>query len=603
MFRKRWQFEQERHLEEQNGSPVDCSDEQWNEDWTKTIELASTAKSSETNSLNALEEIHIFALANILRRPILVLCEDVHRGNYDESLAHVNLGGIYLPLLCDSVDCIKSPIVIGYHQGHFMALVTTEDGCASGEDIIQRQGNKNAVPLVKHDDSPIQVHFLLPDEQQSSDRLLREYLNCSRIEYNSDDVTRTILVATMQSQEPEAHLDQMFKTYFGVLQDVYLEILAERQLSLSGEYYRQPSPASMGRPLPYNMQYYGNQGVHQNTARCCSAHKRCKNAVCKNLTTQDYCHQCRKTKAQLCTSPGCTFIANPEYENLCSQCFARYRAILEQGQAVVTPSAPPSNKCSTSDCQFDACPHFHGKCHLCYLSCIQGPNIGNITATTASSTATGEQCATGEQHVSADLHDENRVAMVPPSLPRQNSRLFCATKTCNNPLKHTGQYCETCSAFLPTNDVHMVGSVGQPGAEITNFKSCCISGCNMHAVTYHGQLCYKHYHESLSHHKSKNDRMLLTKERTKCVNSGCTFYGDPESNYLCSKCYAQSLQNEYDMQRIHMEQDRAQEEWTARQYAERSREQFQFDYQRKPFYHEVNFSLQQITQYKQDTPT
>ena len=585
MFRKRWQFEQEKRLEEQNGSPVDCSDEQWNEDWKKTIELASTAKSSETNSLNALEEIHIFALANILRRPILVLCDDVHRGNYDESLADVNLGGIYLPLLCDSVDCIKSPIVIGYHQGHFMALVTTEDGSTSGEDIIKRQRNKNAVPLVKYDDSPMQLHFLLPDEQQNSDRLLREYLNCSRIEYTSDDVTRTILVATMQSQEPEAHLDQMFKTYFAALQDVYLEKLAERQLSMSGQYYGQLSSASTSHPPPYNMQYYPeSQTVSQSTARCCSAHKRCKNVVCKNYTTQtqDYCHQCRKTKPQLCTSPGCTFIANPEYEGLCSQCFTRYRAILEQGQGMTTPSAPPSNKCSTSDCHWQACLHFNGKCRECYLRCLQDP----------SGTTTAEPPKT--------IRNENSIQMVPPSLPRQNSQLFCAIQTCNNPLRSTEQfYCEACAASLPTNDVRPVSNIGQPGAINTNYKTCRISGCNMHAVTYHGQLCYEHYHESLRRHKSKNNLTSQTKERMKCIN-GCTFYGDPENNYLCSQCYAQSLD---DMQRIEAEQERAQEEWIARQYAERNAEQFQFDYQRKPFYYEVNCSSQQITLREQDTIT
>ncbi len=575
MFRKRWQFEQEKRLEEQNGSPVECSDEQWDDDWKKTIELASTTKSPETHVLNSLDEVHIFALANTLRRPILVLCDDVHRGNYDESLADVNLGGIYLPLLCDSVDCIKSPVVIGYHQGHFMALVTTEDGSITGEDMFRRQRNKNTIPLVKYDNSPMQLHFLLPDEQQSSDRLLREYLNCSKVEYTDNDVTRTILVATMQSQEPEVHLDQMFKTYFRALQEVYLKKLAERQCSQN---YR-PHPAVSPANPPYNMEFHGNENVlvTQNAPRCCSAHKRCKNAVCGNFPTHpnDYCHQCRKTKPQLCTSPGCTFAANPDYEGLCSRCFTRYRAILEQGSNMQTPSAPPSNMCTNSNCPNEAGAHFCGKCHDCYLKFIQVPYLGNIT-TIASSTPTAEQPVNSNER-----QTENKFGLVGPAssaLPRQNSRLFCFNQECNNPLENSALvYCETCFAhFAPRNDERVAGN-----------EICHISGCNMPAVTYHGQLCQEHYHESLSRHKKTQHMPQKKAGGIQCINTGCKFFGVPEHNYLCSRCHAKALQEQYDIQRIKAEQERAQAEWMTQMSIS---EQRQFDFQRKPFYYEVNLS-------------
>ena len=567
MFRKRWQFEQEQRLEEQNGSPVDCSSEQWDEDWKKTMELASTTRSSETHTLDALEEIHIFALANILRRPILVLCDHIHRGNYDESLADVSLGGIYLPLLCDSVDCVRSPVVIGYHQGHFMSLVTTEDGSITGEDMFQQQRNKNAIPLVQYDNSPMQLHFLLPDEQQSSDRLLREYLNCSRVEYTNNEVTRTILVATMESQEPEAHLDQMCKTFFGALQEVYMEKLAEKQLSLSGQHYRPHPAASPGN---------GTALLPRNTPRCCSAHKKCKNAVCENYTTHsnDYCHQCRKTKPQLCTSPGCPFAANPDYEGLCSACFARYRAILEQGPSMVSPSAPPSNKCIISNCQKEACTHFHGKCHECYIKYIHTPNLGNIT-TTASSTTTARPVTKNERQA------ENNFGPPSPALPRQNSRLFCFNQMCNNRLQNPEQiYC----------DEHAAGDIDQPSAMDTDYETCCVSGCSVPAVTYHGQLCYEHYKESMSRQQSKSHQTLQMKQSgIKCITHGCKFFGVADHNYLCSQCHAKALQEQYDMQRIQAEQDRAQAEWVAQIASSRS-EQFQFDFQRKPFYYEVNLN-------------
>ena len=568
MFRRRWQFEHEKHLEEQNGSPVDCSNEQWDKDWKKTVELAKTSKSPETCSFEALEEIHIFALANILRRPILVICDDIHRGNYDELVGDVNLGGIYLPLLCDSVECVKSPIVIGYHHGHFTALVTTEDGSTTGEDILGQKRNKNAIPLMKYDDAPMKLHFLLPDEQASPDRLLREYLNCSKIEYTNHGVTRTILVAIMQSQEPEAHLDQMFRTYFEALQDIYLEKLSERQLTLSGQ------------------QNIPRQGSHstvlaaQHTTRCCSGHKRCKNTVCRNYTSQsnDYCHECRKPRPQLCTSPGCTFAANPGYEGLCSTCFARYRAILEEGATMTIPSAPPKNECSNSNCHKKAGTHFHGKCQECYLT-----SFGNAaTTSTPTLIAKEENIATPYQ---------NNFGMVGSSLPRQNSRIFCFNQMCNNRLSNSELiYCERCSNEQRRHDMFYNGN-NERQAVI-----CSIPGCSLLAETYHKQLCREHYEQSLSHNQSKPNRQTMNQQTTtKCVTLGCNFFGIQDHNFLCSRCHAKAMQAEYDMQRM---QSRAQEQFIASQVAERNPEQCYFNYQRRPFYHEVNkvFSMLIIIQ-------
>ncbi|XP_046848847.1 tumor necrosis factor alpha-induced protein 3-like [Xenia sp. Carnegie-2017] len=175
-YRQRWQLEVERQLKDQNaGIPMDFGVEQWSEDWKKTVALPS---------FYCLEEIHIFALANILRRPILVICANFNRGEYDEPIAGVNLGGIYLPLLSDSVGCIKTPLLIRYHHGHFTELVLTE--------------NNEGVSLMKYDGQPMKLHCLLPEESNFSDRLLREYLNCFKLNYTDENGCITkILVAKM----------------------------------------------------------------------------------------------------------------------------------------------------------------------------------------------------------------------------------------------------------------------------------------------------------------------------------------------------------------------------------------------------------------------
>lgn len=74
----------------------------------------------------ALEQIHIFALCHILRRPILVYGVKYIKNYRDEPIGIANFQGIYIPLLWDPSFCCPNPIVLGYTRGHFSALVPME---------------------------------------------------------------------------------------------------------------------------------------------------------------------------------------------------------------------------------------------------------------------------------------------------------------------------------------------------------------------------------------------------------------------------------------------------------------------------------------------
>lgn len=688
IFRNRWQLEQAKRFEDQYGSPVDCSEDEWLRDWKKTVEMASTKMSTDTKCLSGLEEIHIFVLSNVLRRPIVILCDDVLRGNYDESLADVNMGGIYLPLLSDSVDCVKSPLVIGYHQGHFTALVTTEDGSIdmTGDEQFWRNKSNNAVPLVKNDGSAMKMQFLLPEEKQHSNRLLREYLDCSEVEHNDSEGNETILVAIMQSQEPEPHLDQIFKKYFDALQAVYLEKLAEKLYWSSNRQAKDaqcktsihgntPSPSDV--TYPSKESDWSGVSAEIKTGKppvpCCSAHKRCKTTGCKYYTTQghDLCYRCKKHEKQMCTSPGCEFRANPGYQGLCSTCFTRYHAIMEQGKNTAKPSAPPSNFCRSKNCQKQASPALLNFCVDCYLSTIQNLNLEDVIAGPAGewNSSTGTQlsnqpsvAASSVKKFSKDVPNEAASKNVPSAtavpvgkISRQVS-LFCSNKNCHNHLENsTSLYCNECMENMATsmpsspsikichksgcsgivnsgvsddmcnsclNNLQGANGFHQPNVQsssTTTFDICSVSGCTMPAVTYHGELCLAHYQQSQSFHRNQQQRnydplygsqceSLFKAQGTLCINTGCTFYGDPDNNYLCSYCHSKALQEQYDMERIKLEQDRAQAEWLARtaQYSGSSAygfyelknlvpQRYHFDNSgitpRKPFYIQVKHKL------------
>lgn len=73
-----------------------------------------------------LEQLHIFVLAHILRRPIIVYGVKVVKSFRGEEISPAKFEGVYLPLLWEPSFCNRNPICLGYTPGHFSALITLE---------------------------------------------------------------------------------------------------------------------------------------------------------------------------------------------------------------------------------------------------------------------------------------------------------------------------------------------------------------------------------------------------------------------------------------------------------------------------------------------
>lgn len=129
----------------------------------KIVEMASPVSSSNGLQFDSLEDIHIFVLSNILRRPIIVIAgmctvvehftgitrstdcflhkcinminDQIHFSTDQvlrsmksgSSFSPLNVGGIYLPLHWPPGECYKYPIVLGYDSQHFAPLITIKD--------------------------------------------------------------------------------------------------------------------------------------------------------------------------------------------------------------------------------------------------------------------------------------------------------------------------------------------------------------------------------------------------------------------------------------------------------------------------------------------
>ncbi|XP_053561358.1 OTU domain-containing protein 7B isoform X2 [Bombina bombina] len=160
-LKRRWRFQQTMQNKE---SGLVYTEEEWLKEWNDLIKLASSeprmhygtnggncggVESSEEPVYESLEEFHVFVLAHVLKRPIVVVADTMLRDSGGEAFAPIPFGGIYLPLEVPANKCHSSPLVLAYDQAHFSALVSME----------QPEDSKEQAPFIPLTDSE---HKLLP---------------------------------------------------------------------------------------------------------------------------------------------------------------------------------------------------------------------------------------------------------------------------------------------------------------------------------------------------------------------------------------------------------------------------------------------------------
>ncbi|XP_013777738.2 OTU domain-containing protein 7B-like isoform X2 [Limulus polyphemus] len=144
-FYRRWRW-QTALLNKETGL-VYCEQE-WQREWQDLLKMASSEPRSRNRDMDSsiswqnksildsvpenevlshvyesLEEIHIFALAHVLRRVVIVISDTLLKDATGEPFAPISFGGIYLPLEQLPADCHKSPLCLTYDAAHFSALV------------------------------------------------------------------------------------------------------------------------------------------------------------------------------------------------------------------------------------------------------------------------------------------------------------------------------------------------------------------------------------------------------------------------------------------------------------------------------------------------
>lgn len=162
-LKRRWRWQQTQQNKE---SGLVYTEEEWQKEWNELIKLASSeprmhlgangtscggAESSEEPVYESLEEFHVFVLAHVLRRPVVVVADTMLRDSGGEAFAPIPFGGIYLPLEVPVSQCHRSPLVLAYDQAHFSALVSME----------QKENAKDqaVIPLTDSEHKLLPLHF------------------------------------------------------------------------------------------------------------------------------------------------------------------------------------------------------------------------------------------------------------------------------------------------------------------------------------------------------------------------------------------------------------------------------------------------------------
>ncbi|MEQ2239660.1 hypothetical protein ILYODFUR_006724 [Ilyodon furcidens] len=200
-LKRRWRWQQTQQNKE---SGLVYTEEEWQKEWNELLKLASSeprihystngtngAESSEEPVYESLEEFHVFVLAHVLRRPIVVVADTMLRDSGGEAFAPIPFGGIYLPLEVPAAKCHRSPLVLAYDQAHFSALVSMEQKDSSKDQVV--------IPLTDSEHKMLPLHFAVDPGKDW--------------EWGRDDTDNVMLASVALSLEAKL---QMLHTYLTV---------------------------------------------------------------------------------------------------------------------------------------------------------------------------------------------------------------------------------------------------------------------------------------------------------------------------------------------------------------------------------------------------
>jgi len=154
-------------------------------EWQMIVSEASPKPVNESaprKQFKFLGQMHVFVMAHILRRPIIVYAESKARDlATEESIFQLpedeRMDGIYLPLLLPNEATRNDPLVLAFHSSHFTPLVATLPFKLDDEEF---EGYSAFFPIVDVNKVPLPVHYINEEAGENAEEILSQHLNLTK---------------------------------------------------------------------------------------------------------------------------------------------------------------------------------------------------------------------------------------------------------------------------------------------------------------------------------------------------------------------------------------------------------------------------------------
>ncbi|KAK3097969.1 hypothetical protein FSP39_014886 [Pinctada imbricata] len=403
LFHKRWLLHQrDMFMQRPSDFNPQFDTNDWTREWENVLKAANDNPENRNGlSFECLEGIHVYALANVMRRPIIILADRTARSVYGHSMQENRLSGIYLPLEWSKDRISKNPIIIGYNLNHFAPLVphqTVPDGrVVDGEYVV---------PLVSPEYETLSLQYLLGHEEEIAHDLMQQYMKIKNIPFTRSNGVDEIPVVCLEDTPIHDHLD-IVRKHREECEQIFT-MWRDRELQTAPTIPQENENLAFQnhimQPLQATNDIYANNEIRIVTSN--------------SLPLQEP----EVERSGECITSGCTLYGSPDYGGMCSECFRRY-TIDHQHTRLMEPSAPPvsmpthqsydlsimtencrnncGNKCSTKTYPF---------CHECKDKEIQPPHPtppNNIGIPSSLNIETNPFNRVGENSIHRSIPTEN----------------------------------------------------------------------------------------------------------------------------------------------------------------------------------------------------
>lgn len=545
-IQRRWRYQTD--IRNQEACGLKFSEEEWEFEWSDMVRIATnqTRQEPKTASLRrysslrlryeSLEEVHIFALAHILRRPIIIIADQMLRDVSGHDLAPIYFGGIYLPLEINPTACYKSPVVLAYDAAHFSPLVAREEKSQQPRfKYAPMSGRKDVViPLVTPDGALLPVQFAVDPEKNTVDRkwarmeyipeefpsdiihLLESYMQVRWIKLN-------LSKATAQPKAPDSSLEEPSLPPFEVTRVRFPAALITHE----------SQPIYQKELVEKYLEHIQEKFVEEKERRRKMEEERVK-----------WEEEQRRRKPVPCEGEGCAMFGTASTNNLCSMCYYKtQRTDPNEKHAgkvqmyIPTDDSPEQPHLAAEDLPppySETWETKHGKSDVesgedkvDHLS----SDYAQVDANT--DTSSDQPPALNKQNSKPESRVERWAKKLKPK-PKKPNEQDTASDEIEGP-ESTGTLTNSDSEQSNKSPAHRASKPeSRTGKWARKLQNALVTSSPKKEASSSG------YARDSIQPIAHNQPPVSGTKRTKCVNSSCEFFGSEGTDGYCSKCFSES---------------------------------------------------------------